>query len=369
MLLRPITAAAFSAWCALALSGTVRADQATALSAALVAPANAALRPRDPSVAQAAPVGAEQAPLATPGLPRGLSYTLDLSSAYPLNATGKSNVRLPGGLDAVLGYGFGRHFRIQAGYYQFQEYPTGFDGGSVPLYLQGLSAPIGVANLGAAQQDVTIKNEIFVANFQTLVQLGRVPIVITPSYVARRGQIGGHSDETLVEIGDFPQTVRLRTFEQQLIAFTLPFLSTPRFFGTYTIAPQWLVNTNGANRDNHAQLFQLAYLEYRATKSTTLFVQPSILQNYTPADAYSNHIPTLIYGFSQRTSKYTFIQFLGSTGAATNPIDRERIGIVDVTCQRLPCNAPGTLAPRIGGLHASQVQLQFGVGTPSVVPL
>jgi len=369
MTFRSIIAAFCIALCGLAAPASARADEATTLSAALVAAANAALRPRDPKVAQAAPVGAEQAPLATPGLPHGLSYTLDLSSAYPLGATGKSNVRLPGGLDAVLGYGFNRHFRVQAGYYQFQEYPTGFDSGVVPLYLQGLSAPIGAADLGTAQQDVTIKNEIFVANFQTLVQLGRVPIVITPSYVARRGQIGGHSDETLVEIGNFPQTVRLRTFEQQLIAFTLPFLSTPKFFGTYTIAPQWLVNTNGANRDNHAQLFQLAYVEYRATKSTTLFVQPSILQNYTPADSYSNHIPTVIYGFSQRTSKYTFIQLLGSTGAPTNPIERDCIGIVDVTCQRLPCNGPGALAPRIGGLHASQVQLQFGIGTPSVIPL
>ncbi len=155
MAFRSIIAAVCVVLCGLAATAAARADQATALSAALVAPANAALRPRDPKVAQAAPVGAEQAPLATPGLPRGLSYTLDLSSAYPLNATGKSSVRLPGGLDGVLGYGFNRHFRVQAGYYQFQEYPTGFDSGVVPLYLQGLSAPIGAADLGTIDRSFT----------------------------------------------------------------------------------------------------------------------------------------------------------------------------------------------------------------------
>ncbi|HTV74125.1 MAG TPA: hypothetical protein VME66_10500 [Candidatus Acidoferrales bacterium] len=342
---------------------------AQALTGAVIHSANAALEEAlsHDQVAQAKPVGEVERPLRKPGLPLGLAYTLDGSIAFPFGhvTDGNPNVRLPGGFDAVLGYGFTRQLRLQAGYYVVQEYPVGFSTGKVPLYLQGLSAPIGTAPL--AGNDATVRNGIFVANLQTLVQIGKLPIVISPTYVARTGTVGGHSDLIPVEINGFAQLVHLRTFQYKLLGFTIPFLSTPKMFGTYTIAPQWLMQTAGANTKNSPQLFQLMYLEYRANAKTTFFLQPSLLQNYTPVDAYPEHIPTLIYGFSYRLDRLFYLQGQVSTGTPVNP-NNGGIGIRAVTCQQLPCS-PSQVAPTIGGLKASQVQLMLGFGKPQVVPL
>ena len=322
--------------------------------------------PGNLQVAQSIPIGELQAPISKPSLPRGLSYTLDTSIAYPLgNVTqGNQNARLPGGVDAVLGYGFGRHLRAQVGYYTLQEYPMGFSTAAAPVYLQGLSAPIGSTSL--AGNDATVRNQILIATVQTMVQLGKVPLVISPAYVSRKGTVGGNSDLIPVEINGFPQAVHLRTFQYQLIGFTIPFLSTPRMFGTYTIAPQWLTHTSGANTKNSPQLFQLMYVEYRASDKTTFFLQPSLLQNYTPIDAYPEHIPTLIYGVTHRLDKLFYIQGQVSTGTPTNP--NGGLGITSVTCQQLPCSS-SQVTPSIGGLKASQIQLMLGIGKPQVLPL
>jgi hypothetical protein len=342
---------------------------AQALSSAVIQSANSALEQRlgRDQVAQAKPVGEVEHPLRKLGLPLGLSYTLDASIAYPFGdiTGGNQQVRLPGGIDATLGYGLTPHVRVQAGYFVVQEYPIGFSTGTVPVYLQGLSAPIATTSL-VGTNDATVRNAILVLNLQTLVQIGKLPIVITPTYVARTGTIGGHSDVETVEINGFPQQVNLRTFQYKVVAFTIPFLSTPKMFGTYTIAPQWLVHTSGANTDNSAKLFQLLYLEYRANAKTTFFIQPSLLQNYTPVDYYAGHIPTLIYGFSYKFDRLFYMQGQVETGTPTNP--HGGIGITAVTCQQLPC-APNQIVPTIGGLKASQVQLMLGIGKPQVVPL
>jgi hypothetical protein len=214
--------------------------------------------------------------------------------------------------------------------------------------------------------DATIRNQIFVGAFQQLVQLGKVPIVISPTYVARKGTVGGNADLLPIQVNGFPQSVHLRTFQYELVALTLPFLSTPKMFGTYTIAPQWLVQPSGANTSNHAQLFQLLYLEYRANDKTTLYLQPSLLPNYTPTDVYPEHIPTLIYGFTHKLNKFVYLQGQVSSGTPTNP--NGGIGITALTCQQLPC-APNQVTPTIGGLKASQVQLMLGIGKPQVLPL
>jgi hypothetical protein len=342
---------------------------AQAISGALIRSANAALEQAlsHDQVAQAKPVGEVERPLRKAGLPLGLSYTLDGSIAFPFGHVSNGNpvVQLPGGFDTVLGYGFTPNLRLQAGYYVVQEYPVGFSTGSVPLYLQGLSAPIGTASL--AGNNATVRNEIFVANLQTLVQIGKFPIVISPTYVARTGTVGGNTDLIPVEIKGFAQLVHLRTFQYRLLGFTIPFLSTPKMFGTYTIAPQWLVQTAGANTGNSPQLFQLLYLEYRANAKTTFFLQPSLLQNYAPVDTYPEHVPTLIYGFSYRLDRLFYLQGQVSSGTPVNP-NNGGIGIRAVTCQQLPC-LPSQVAPTIGGLKAAQVQLMLGFGKPQVVPL
>ena len=237
------------------------------------------------------------------------------------------------------------------------------------MFVQGLSAPVGVQSLAAAPRDVTVQNHIYVANLQNLVTFGKLPVVITPTYMARSGNVGGHDDSQLLELGDgFAHTVRLRTVEYYLLAFTFPFLSTPKMFGTYTIAPQWNVNLNGANTTNHVQLFQLGYVEYRPTDRTTVFFQPSRLVNYLPPDPYPQHILTFIYGASYKFTKNAFAQIVFSTGTPSNI---STLGVQSITLQQIPspANPLGLAAPAITGLKATQLQLQFGIGSPSVIPL
>jgi hypothetical protein len=363
------SAAGYAFFCALTLLSPqlARADaiDVQALRTGLLDPAGAAFQrlrsETDPSqVAQANPIGQPRQPLRRPGLPLGLSYTLDLSMTFPYGDPGY-NAGLPGGVDAVLGYGFTRTNRLQVGYYELPEAPIGFTGATVPLFIQGLPGPVGTTRLDI---DPTIKNNIFTVVDQNLITLfGKLPIVISPSYLARWGTVGGHSDVQQIEFDGLPTTVRLRTEQSYLLALTLPFASSPRLFGTYTIAPEWLVHMSGVNQTNHAQIFQLLYLEYRASKQTTFFFQPSMLVDYLPSDPYPEHVPTWIVGMSYKFTKLTFVELSSVWGAATN---RSPYGVTSVTCVSLPCT---NVAPALGGLHSAQILLQFGIGSPSVIPL
>jgi hypothetical protein len=368
MRLRISTLLAALVWLALAAPPpSARADDAMArvLNSALVMPTGPALHD---IMAQALPVGSPKRPLSSPGLPTGITYTLDASFAYPYGQTG-SNAELPGGIDAVLGYGINKYHRVQAGYYEFQEYPVDFNSGTVPVYLQGLSAPVGAINLATQPIDAATKNKILTLVSQNLFLIGgKFPIIISPTYLARTANVGGHGDVQLLEINGFPQTVHLRSSEEWLLPLTVPFIASPRFFGTVTAAAQWNVNLNGANEaPNHAQIFELLYLEYRASRSTTFFVQPSRLVQYFALDPDPEHVPTLLFGVSHRFTKNTFVQLLGSNGGASN---RGQFGITSITCQQISANGGCAVsAPTVSGLHASQVQVQFGIGSPSVIPL
>jgi hypothetical protein len=366
------------------LSARADVSEAGALSAGLVAPANASLQralqeikdskklPATPDVAQANPVGTPQAPLHRPSLPQGFTYNLDVSFAYPLSNVG-FNAGDPGGVDAGFGYSFSRTQRLTAGYFEIQQVPVGFSNKVVPFYLQGFTGPgsnlpgASLGNVNTGLVDATTKDKIFQIGLQNLfVIANKLPIVITPTYLVHTATIGGHSDEQLIEYNGFPTVVRLRTEQEYLLPITLPFLSTPRMFGTFTVAPQWLVHRAGVNQTNHPQLFMLGYLEYRANKATTFFVQPSRLVQYNPVDPYPEYTPTLIYGISHNFTKNTFVQMSVLEGGATNY--NNQWGIVSLTCQRLPCN-PNQVAPQFGGLHAAEVQIKFGLGSPTVVPL
>ena len=352
----------------------VRADvvEARALNAGLIAPAKQALEAAlsSPVVGQTTTAGQKQRPVEDPGLPTGFTYTLDANMAFAAGKTGSPNgSRLPGGIDAVVNWGISPKVRFSAGYYELSEYPIGFDTGTVPLYLQGLGQ-IGTQNLANPAVDATVKNKIFTATMQNLITIpvaGRkLPIVITPGYLARWGTIGGKSDEITTEYNGYPSVTRLRTMQQYLLAVTLPFLSTPRMFGTATVAPQWLVHPAGINQSNHAQIFEALYLEYRLSKKDTLFFQPSRLIDYLPSDPYPEYVPTTLLGGSHRFNKSMFVQAMLQSGAATN---RSPYGITSVTCLRLPCASVSSVAPSLGGLHAAQFQVQLGIGSPSVIPL
>lgn len=367
------------------LSARADVSEATALSAGLLAPANASLKrvlqdlkdnkaatAAAADVAQANPPGTPQAPLRRPSLPQGFTYNVDVSFAYPLSNVG-FNAGDPGGFDAGFGYAFDRTHRIQAGYYEIQQVPIGFSNKDVPFYLQGFTGPgsnlpnasLGTVNTGVV--DATTKDKIFQVGLQNLFVLGgKLPIVITPTYLTHTAKIGGHSDEQLIEFNGFPTTVRLRTEQEYLLGVTLPFLATPRMFGTFTVAPQWLVHRSGVNQTNHAQLFMLGYVEYRANPQTTFFVQPSRLVQYNPVDPYPEYTPSLIYGLSHHFTKSLFVQMTVLEGGATNY--NNQLGIVSLTCQRLPCHQ-NQVAPQFAGLKASEVQIQFGFGNPTVIPL
>ena len=256
-------------------------------------------------------------------MPKGFQYTLDVSSAWALGNTGYKTGNLPGGVDAVAAYGFSRYMRAYVGYFQLQEYPLGFDNGIVPVYLQGLGPPIAHQDLNQQQVDVTTKDKFVIAALQNLVVVGKklpipIPLIISPAYIARSANIGGGSDVQTIEINGFPQTVHLRSAEIKLVTVTLPLISSPKFFISFTLAPQWLINTNGNNSGNSAQLLQLLYAEYRLNESTTVYIQPSRVPNYLPPDPYPQHLASFIYGVAHNFNKWAFAQINVSTGTPTN---------------------------------------------------
>ncbi|HLI95210.1 MAG TPA: hypothetical protein VKT72_03865 [Candidatus Baltobacteraceae bacterium] len=343
-----------------------------------------------PPVTQSSQVGPQAGGVA---LPTGFTYTLDASIAHSLGETGKFGDKwLPGGMDAVLGYGFGPHSRLVANYYELQHYPVGFNSGQVPLYLPSGFPPIpGVnpscVNLSGSSSsatcpgipkpiDVTTKDKFALFMFEQLIDLGTighgasahtVPIVITPTYVSRWSTIGGSNDGTdvvpFVDSNGVPHTnINTRTAQVYSLAVTLPFLKTPKMFGTFTVAPSWLVHTAGLNQQNHTQLYQILYLEYTPTKDMRIFFEPQSSRDYLPTDPYAQHLAAYFLGISQRVAKYGFIQVVLNSGGPTN---YSPYGVKQLNCIQLPCSA-NTL-PMVGGLKASQVQIQFGIGSPSVI--
>lgn len=317
-------------------------------------------------------IGGPNAPVSNPQLPgpRGWDYGFDVSSAWSAGKTGA----LPafgsvGGVDGILAYRFSRFQRASGSYYELQDYPVGFSNGVVPVYLQGVATPIATQDLAAppGPLNAAVKNKLFVASFNNMFIIAKkIPIVVSPTYTSRWGTIGGGTDLLPIEIDGFPYTVHFRTAQYMQLAFTLPFLSTPKLFATYTVAPQWLTGLNGANVTNKAQLIHLLYAEYNPLKQLTLFFEPSLYPNYLPTDKSPQHFATFIYGANFKPSPRTFIQGVFSMGGAMN---LRPYGITSLTCQQLPCTSASQVVPSIGGLHAAQFQLKFGIGSPPIIPL
>ncbi len=326
-----------------------------------------------PPVSQPAVGGAQQQ-----GLPTGFTYTADVSVAYPFGNIGKTgSAWLPGGTDLVLGYGFDPTTRVVANYYELQHYPVGFNTGRVPLYLQGFATPLTTVNLANIQPqiNVTTKDRFFLFNFEKLFTLTKIhdrpiPIVITPTYVARWSTIAASptgDDRVPFEVnppnGFVYTDIYTRTAQLWSVAVTLPFLKSPDFFGTFTVAPSWLVHMAGLNQTNHAQLYQILYVQYTPTATTTVFFEPQSSRDYLPLDVYPQHVFAYFLGVSQHVGKYAFVQVVLNSGGPTNV---SPYGVTALTCQALPCSQNPTV-PTIGGLKATQLQVQFGVGSPSVL--
>ena len=330
------------------------------------------------------PVGGAQAL----GLPTGFTYMIDHSFAYPFGNIGTFGKKwLAGGTDAVVGYGFTPRMRLVAQYYELQHYPVGFNSGQVPLYLPAafppspgvnpscvdLSGATSAACAGIpAPIDVTTKDKFALFLFENLFDLGKVaghnvPIVITPTYVSRWSNVGAsHGNGDVVPFVDLNGVahfdISTRTTQLYSLAVTLPFLKTPKMFGTFTAAPTWLVHTAGNNQQNHAQIYQILYLEYTPTSSTRIFLEPQSSRDYLPADTYAQHLVAYFTGVSQNIGKYAFVQVVLNSGGPTN---YSPYGVKQLNCVALPCSL-NTL-PQVGGLKATQLQIQIGVGSPSVI--
>jgi hypothetical protein len=122
------------------------------------------------------------------------------------------------------------------------------------------------------------------------------------------------------------------------------------------------VHTAGLNQQNHAQLYQILYLEYTPTNSLRFFLEPQSSRDYLPTDPYAQHLAAYFLGASQRVGKMGFVQVVLNSGGPTN---YSPYGVKQLNCFQLPCSQ-NTL-PMVGGLKATQVQVQFGIGSPSVI--
>ncbi|MBV9027450.1 MAG: hypothetical protein JO311_02445 [Candidatus Eremiobacteraeota bacterium] len=318
-----------------------------------------------------------------------IEYRVDISAAYPYGNIGSYGRQgwLMGGMDASVGYGFNWSTRLVASMFQLQHWPYGFNSGLVPVYLAGFRNPVGCADLSGGTAcgpgtgrniNVRTKDTFGVFMLQKMFVIrsdklpGPIPIVITPTYVARGGQIGfaPHNNDVVPFTYNLPDgpvvNIPVRTAQYYAVAVTMPFLKTPKMFGTFTVAPQWLVHTAGANVGNSMQLPQVIYLEYTPFRDTTLFFEPQSARDYLPTDPYPEHLFAYFLGASQRLSKYTFVQVVLNSGNATNRGPDGVVGVKCLTVQQILSNACGLA---IGGLKATQIQLQFGLGSPSVFPL
>jgi hypothetical protein len=345
---------------------------------------------QDSTIAQVPPVS--QPPVPKMQLPGDrFGYMVDFSMAYPYGNIGDYGKQgwLMGGMDALVSYKFNWSTKVVASMFQLQHWPYGFNSGLAPVYLAGFQNPVGCADLSGGSAcgpgtgrniNVRTKDTFGVFMLQKMILIksdkipgpGAVPIIVSPTYVARGGQIGfapGNNDVVpfTYNLPDGPvENIPVRTAQYYAVALTLPFLKTPKMFGTFTIAPQWLVHTAGANVGNSMQLPQVIYLEYNPVPGTTLFFEPQSARDYLPTDPYPEHLIAYFLGVSQRISKYGFVSAVLNSGNPTNLGADGVIGIKCLTVQQAVNNACGLA---IGGLKATQLQLQFGIGSPNVFPL
>ncbi len=327
------------------------------------------------------PVGGQQ----QQGLPTGFTYFADLSVAYPFGNIGVFGKKwLPGGMDAMASYGFNPTQRVVASYYELQHYPVGFNSGQVPLnFPPGFANPgcVDLSGSGSATCpgisspiNVTTKDRFLLLSFEQLLTVGTmkhrpIPLVVTPTFVSRWSTVAAspYSNSDVVPFVDQYGTphfdIHTRTAQYDSIAFTAPFLKTPRMFGTFTLAPTVLTHLNGVNQQNAIQLYQILYLEYDLNKNTRLFFEPQSSRDYLPTDPYAQHLMAYFLGATERVGKNGFVQVVLNSGGPTN---YKPYGVTSLQCYALPCGQ--NTVPAVGGLKATQLQVQFGIGSPVVLP-
>jgi hypothetical protein len=108
------------------------------------------------------------------------------------------------------------------------------------------------------------------------------------------------------------------------------------------------------------------YLEYTPTSHTTLFFEPQSARDYLPTDQYPEHLFAYFLGLSQRLTPYTFVAIVLNSGAVLN---EGPDGVTAIKCDTVQQALNNACGLQIGGLKATQLQLQFGIGTPTYFPL
>ena len=316
--------------------------------------------------------------------PLGIDYTLDASLAWSLGTTGApQGSGLPGGMDVLFRYGFSPNTRVVIGYYDLQEYPLGFDTGTVPVYLQGVATPIAGASLAAAPLNATIQNHLVIAHVDQIIWtklMGQdFPLIFSPTYTSRWGSIGGGTDYLPIEINGLPYFEHYRTGTYWALGLTLPLplLTQPKYhlLTTYTVGPQWVASgATGANATNSPQLVQILHVQWHPTPRIQIDLQPSLYPNILPTDQWPQHYLTMIYSLAYSFGRphlgsYGYTPFVQATLTSGGAMNESPYGISGLYCQALPCNSPSQLVPSLGGNHATQVQLKLGIGRPDVIPL
>jgi hypothetical protein len=320
------------------------------------------------------------------GLPTGFTYFLDASEAFPFGNIGTFGKHwLPSGIDVMGAYGFNPQERLVASYYELQHYPVGFNSGKVPVNVPGFPPGALCTDLSGSNANplcpgqnlnVTTKDRFLLLSFEQLMIVGTmkhrpIPVVVTPTFVSRWSQVGGspYANSDVVPFADqnnvIHTDIHTRTAQYDSIAFTFPFLKTPKMFGTLTLAPTVLTHLNGVNQQNAIQLYQILYLEYNLNKDTRFFFEPQASRDYLPTDPYAQHLNAIFVGATRRIGKDGFVQLVYNSGGPTN---YGSAGVQYIQCNTLPCGAPGNAAPRVGALRAQQLQFQIGIGSPVVLP-
>jgi hypothetical protein len=110
-------------------------------------------------------------------------------------------------------------------------------------------------------------------------------------------------------------------------------------------------------------------------------LEPSLYPNILPTDKWPQHYLTMIYSVAyslgrdkydrfHRPTTHNIIPFVQATVSMGGAMNVSPYGISALYCQQLSatgCN-PAAVVPQLGGNHAAQFQLKFGIGKPEIIP-
>ena len=257
---------------------------------------------------------------------RRVDYTLDFSVAYPSATSARTET--DGCRAAPMpssGTAFDPTTRLVANFYDLQHYPVGFNSGtSSAVSAVRLSALTGRESelCGLERQDSPRaraslrkstsrrKTSSRCSCFEKLFYVGnfkgrRCPIVISPTYVSRWSRSPLRTETATSYRSSICR--RCAALQHQhahgagiFARVHAPFLKTPKMFGTFTVAPTWLVHTAGLepgkSRRSSIRSFIWNTRRQRARRSSSSRRARAII---CPTDPYAQHLDAYFLGVSQ----------------------------------------------------------------------